>query len=204
MADICLGKADRKDEYGAVQCIFCASGREQAVAGELNRLDGLTAIAATKLKKEWRKGAWQLVQKAMLPGYVFLYMHNTILTPAERAVLQPLRILKYNDGSSLLIGRDRRFADWLWSQGGTVGISKAMRRGDRVEITGGPLAELGGEITKVDGRKQIAKVTIGIERGLNIWLSFEYVEVTGAADNRMRRDGTAGTGSLSGIHLRNL
>ena len=176
MADICLGKADRIDEYAAVQCIFCASGREQDVAGELNRLDGLTAIAATRLKKEWRQGAWQVVQKAMLPGYVFLYMHSTILTPAERAVLQPLRILKYNDGSSLLIGRDRKFADWLWSQGGTVGISKAIRRGDRVEIAGGPLAELGGEITKVDGRKQLAKVTIDIEGGLNVWLSFDYME----------------------------
>lgn len=179
MTDICLGKVDRKDKYSAVQCIFCTSGREQAIAGELNRLDGLTAIAATKLKKEWRQGAWQVVQKAMLPGYIFLYMHNTVLTPAERAVLQPMRILKYNDGNALLTGRDRKFADWLWTQDGTIGISKALRRGDRVEITGGPLAELGGEITNVDGRKQIAKVTIDIEGGLNIWLSFDYVEVIG-------------------------
>lgn len=179
MADIFLGEADRIDEYVAVQCIFCASGREQAVSVELNRLDGLTAIAATKLKKEWRHGAWQVVQKAMLPGYVFLYMHNTFLTPVERAVLQPLRIIKYNDGSTLLTGRDRKFADWLWTHGGTIGISKALCNGGRVEITGGPLAKLGGEITKVDVRKQIAKVTIDIDGGLNVWLSFDYMEAVG-------------------------
>lgn len=173
-----ISKADRKNEYVAVQCLFCASGREHAVAGELNRLDCLTAIAATKLKKEWRQGAWQVVQKALLPGYIFLYMHGLDLTPAERAVLQPLRVIKYNDGSSLLIGQDRKFADWLWKQGGTIGISHALRRGDRVKFIGGPLAEMGEEITKVDGRKRIAKVSIDVGGGLNIWLSFDYVETT--------------------------
>ena len=176
MTDISWGKAYDK-EYTAVYCLFCGSGREQAIAGELNRLDGLTAIAATKLKKEWRQGVWQVVKKLMLPGYIFLYMHNKVPTPAERAVMQTLQILKYNDGSALLIGRDRKFADWLWTQGGAIGISNALRCGDRVEIIGGPLAELGGEITKVDGRKHIAKVTIDIEGGLNVWLSFDYVEV---------------------------
>jgi hypothetical protein len=171
-------------EYDGVQCVFCTTGNETAIAEELSRMDGVTAIVAKKQKKEWRRGTWCEVRKVLLPGYVFLYRHSALLAPAVSAKLQSMRVLKYNDGSTLLIGRDRQFADWLWKQGGVIGISTALHRGSDVEITGGPLAELDGIITRIDRRKQIAKVTLDIAGGLSVWMSFDYADASSFQDTQ--------------------
>ena len=175
-------EVDSADEYNGVQCVFCTTGSEGAIAEELNRMDGVTAIVAKKQKKEWRSGAWCEVRKVLLPGYVFLYRHSALLTPVVNARLQSMCVLKYNDGNTLLIGKDRQFADWLWKQGGVIGISTARHCGSDVEITGGPLAELDGIITRIDRRKQIAKVTLEIAGGLSVWMSFDYTDAGSCQD----------------------
>jgi len=184
MADERSTEVDSECEYDGIQCVFCITGSECAIAEELNRMDGVTAIVAKKQKKEWRRGGWCEVRKVLLPGYVFLYRHAALLAPVVNAKLQSMRVLKYNDGSTLLIGQDRQFADWLWKQGGVIGISTALRSGSDVEITGGPLAELDGIITRIDRRKQIAKVTLEIAGGLSVWMSFDYADADSCQDTQ--------------------
>ena len=174
MQDAQNNRLDFSRDVGAVECLFCFTGREQAVANEVNQSNNVTAVVAAKWKKEWHQGGWRTERKVILPGYVFLYWHDVTPGVLEITTSRFLRVLKYSDGSTLLTGTDKAFADWLWTQNGTIGVSKARRcEGEKLAFSG-PLAQFGGVITLIDRRKQIARITLDIAGGTNVWLSFDY------------------------------
>lgn len=164
----------QEQEYHAVYCVSCLTGYEEVTAQKLRHEDDVTVLAPVKLKKEWRHGGWQQIEKALVPGYVFLYSHVPLQYP-EAVKRYHLHVLTYGDGQSALAGNDLRFADWIWRNHGLLGISKAFCDGAVVKIVEGPLRESGGVITRVDKRKQIAQVALDIG-SLKVWLSFDYIQ----------------------------
>lgn len=169
--------------YTHSYCLFCRTGQEPKVLAELAQGEHVRALFPKRMKTERQKGKWASVEKPMLPGYIFLYTREAGEPAQESAkaltqgLSNVLTVLRYGDGTSALRGRDQAFADWLWKQDGVIGISKAVRIGDRVEIVEGPLKELGGTVKALDAHKRVAKIELNIVGSTQwLWLSFDYID----------------------------
>lgn len=178
-----LGREDEQagsgSRYDRAYCLFCVTGKEQAVADALQSQLGLRALFPTKIKTERRGARWERKIKPLLPGYVFVYATELMGSFYGYKHSLAVRLLHYADGTAELRGGDRRFADWVWMRGGEIEVSKAVRIGERVEIVEGPLKEMQGSITALDKRKRLAKVELNVIGSTQrIWLSFDYIEAS--------------------------
>lgn len=125
-----------------------------------------------------KNGAWTEVLLPLMPGYVFVYSDPDDQQAKEfRSIAPVIRVLRYNDGTDILIGRDLEFAEWIWRLGGQIGAMKAVQIGDRIEIVDGLFKQLRGTVTKMDRRRRTVRVcldTVGTPK--QIWLAYEIVE----------------------------
>lgn len=175
------------DAYG---CIFCLTGAEDAVAGQLRLLAEVSeAFVVKKVQHKSEDGVKSHTERVMLPGYVFFRADESadgyrILRSIDSAI----RLLTYGSHWALR-GDDLTFAKWVFGHDGTLGLSKAYMAGDRVVIESGPLKELEGVIQKVDRHNRNGLVRIEFAgRQINVWLAFELV--TGAKHETDERDAT--------------
>lgn len=157
-------------------CISCRTGRESRAAYLIQEALQIKSIAPVKVKREWRGNRWEQLNLSLLPGYIFAYSDIKLDLRQVDGLPHVLRVLKYADGNSVLCGRDQAFAFWLMRHNGIVGLSSAILQGDRVKVVSGPLKDLAGMITKVDKRRQIAKVSFESFGSVKyFWLSFEIL-----------------------------
>lgn len=157
-------------------CMFCKTGRELAVARDLQReWEGVRACAATIVKRRTRRGVKRLQTEVVFDGYVFFGAPDGFL-PCARPN-DALKILRSSDGDWRLVGYDAWFAEWLLKQDGVIGLSKARKVGDAVQILQGPLKDLEGQIVRVDRRNRSGQVSLSVGgRAINVWLGFEWLE----------------------------
>lgn len=171
------GSKGEKPAYEVVRCLFCLTGREQQVIDEINASGIARAIFPQKVKRLRTRGVFQELSVPLFPGYVFVYS-DTALHPASIAKVQDgLRILRYGDDSDgALVGADRAFADLLWSQDGLIGVMKAVRVGECVEIVDGFFKAFKGRVIAMDKRRQTVKVELDVVGSVRtIWLPFDYM-----------------------------
>lgn len=167
-------------EYSCVRCLFCNTGRENAVARSVEQNGWGRAIFAERIKTIRRDGQTIETFVPLLPGYVFVYSDK--MDTARRDELLGLRsvirVLSYDAGGhDGLTGRDLEFADWLWRVNGRIGLLKALQVGDRIEIVDGILKQLHGTITKMDKRKRTVRIALDTEGAIReIWLAYDVVE----------------------------
>ena len=77
----------------------------------------------------------------------------------------------------MLTGPDRQFADWIWQHGGLIGVLKAIRLGERVEIVDGLFKAFHGKVVQMDRRKQLARIELDILGGTKyLWLSYDCLK----------------------------
>ncbi len=159
-------------------CLFCATGREGAVADKLFHM-GYPALSPVVMK--WRPvgGKLRRVPTRLLPSYVFFDAAQEQDIAWERITALPdvLRVLHYGDGARALRGGDLEFLSWIRRNEGTIDISRAVQVGSRIQFIDGPLKEFGGLVVKVNkNRKQVA-INIGDESLAKlVWCAIEYVE----------------------------
>ena len=158
-------------------CLFCRTGREKDIASVIRITNECEALIPRIEKEECRSGVWERKVKSMLPGYLFIYSDSEFDFDRIKGIDGVLKILRYKDYERDLRGDDRRFADWLYSNGGTFGVSKAIKEGTKIRIVDGPLVKYAGSILEVKRQKRQAKVeiTVGSIRR-EIWMSFEWLE----------------------------
>lgn len=189
-------------EYKYVRCLFCTTGKEEAVARGIEASGHGRALFPQRDKRFLVGRAWVERPVALLPGYVFVYSDE------ERAVYRSfgaaqhiIRVLAYGGGDDRLTGRDREFADWLWRLQGRVGVLKALEVGDRIEIVDGAFKQLRGRITKMDRRRRTVRVELDTSGAIRqLWLAYEIVDRVDADVLRrgMRRDEERGTALEAG------
>lgn len=166
-------------------CLQCATGREAGVARQIQVETGLTALAPTLVRVEWKGKVATRREEVMFPGYVFLYTQNGEM-PRLSNVHHMRRLLAYGERQRQLYGRDAEIARWLFQYGGVIRESRALREGDRIVVVDGPMKDMGGMIKSVNKQRQRASIEFtfeGITR--NVWMAFEWVTSAEEAEYRM-------------------
>lgn len=164
---------------GALGCIFCKTGSEEATARLLNSTPlMIRAFVPKKVEHRSENGVKSKVQKVLFPGYVFFHAEESWVPPMVLYHADYiLRLLRTEEGWQLK-GDDEVFVQWLLDHDGLLDMSQAYQESTRVVIKSGPLKELEGIITKVDKHNRNGLVTIDLfGRKINVWLAFELVDV---------------------------
>lgn len=164
----------RNAAYG---CLFCLTGKENAIARAISEANA--EVRATAVRQEKHKsvdGKKSKVEAILMPGYVFFETPAKMESLSWMPMTDVIRILTY-DGGWKLIGGDERFAKWVFQYDGLLTFSKAYQEGNRVQIVRGPLKDLEGQITRVDRRGRSGQVEVRFDqRTLRLWLGFEWIE----------------------------
>lgn len=163
--------------YECVRCLFCRTGKEEAVVALVEEKGWGRALFAKRMKRLRNGQQWITKPAPLLPGYVFVYSGRAPIPHEAFLGLQDvIRVLQYGPKMDTLMGRDLEFATWLWGLNGEVGIMKAVEVGDRVEIVDGVFKQLQGTITKLDRRRKVVRVSLSTDGAIRqIWLAYEIV-----------------------------
>lgn len=144
-------------------CVFCKTGGEASVAQKINIVDeAVKAIAPMRIIQEKRKGKWEEKEKALLPGYVFVYSEEEFEAYLVRKLTDLYKVLSYDDDVRELVGKDYEYAMWVWRHQGNINPSKVLTQGGNVKVIEGPLIDTCGVIKKLDKHKRRA------------WVEFEF------------------------------
>lgn len=161
-----------------VRCLFCETGTETNVARVIHDSGWGDAIFAQRVRFLKKGKEWKQVNAPLLPGYVFMYTdQQDNLAIDWRRLPHLIRVLRYEDGNELLLGRDLEFADWLWCMNGQIGVVKTVQVGDHVEIVEGMFKELSGRVLHVNQRQRKVFVLLDTPSiSIHTWLAFEQID----------------------------
>ena len=156
------------EDYAEVRCLFCLTGHEEAIVRAVEDKGLGRAIYPRKHKRLRHGMQWEDAYAPLLPGYVFVY--SPALDSAAQSTLAGIQ-------SVILSGADRQFADWVWLHGGLIGVLKAIKLGDHVEIVDGLFKAFHGRVVQMDRRKQLARIELDILGGAKyLWLSYDCLK----------------------------
>ena len=177
-------------------CVNCMASREEDVRDRINRLlaealsDDFLVWLPKKEVKEKRNGKYEIAERPMFSGYLFLYWEGSeekLFPMFElRRIPGLIRFLCYDDGSLALKGKDQDFARWLHMHGGFIRQSKVVySEGQRIHICEGPLKGFDGNVIKVDRHHK--RITLRFDIAGNISdvnFSVEFLDGNMASGSR--------------------
>ena len=174
-------------------CLFCDTMKCEAVAEAVERRYGWRAISPKIVQRKWVKGVAHEEPHTLLPGYIFVYVDAPIEYPRATFRLDHvIRLLGDKDVSYVLQRDDDKFARMILGCGGTVGILKAYREGDRVRLAEGALGGVEGEIIKLERRKARALIRYQFAGATcTTWVGYDLIEDEQKIDLR-EGDGVGG------------
>ena len=172
------GSSPRERAFAYSYCLFCRTGRCDAVALALDRSLPCRAISPKIVRRKWVSGKCLEEIRDCLPGYVFAYFDEPVADPGKLwAQDGVLRLLGQREDGYLLQGEDLRFARMLLEKEGVIGIMKAYEEGDRIRLADTSLPGYSGEIVRVDRHRGRAQVLIRFDdREVKIWVGFDLIE----------------------------
>ncbi|MBR1821999.1 MAG: hypothetical protein IJ769_10300 [Clostridia bacterium] len=159
-------------------CFFCNTVKCALVAAAIRQKFGYDAFSPKIVQRKWIKGTCHEEIRDYLPGYVFVYSEQPITEFREIRLMEGvLRYLGQRDDGYQLMGDDRRFAEMLYANNGTIGIMKAYQEGDRVKLAKDMLGDFEGEIIKLDRRKGRAQVQYNFDgNSYKVWVGYEMID----------------------------
>lgn len=158
-------------------CLSCLTLKEEETRESIMKLleslelEGETTVWFPKKQtREKFRGQYRLVDRPMLPGYLFIYWdgEEEIKFPfyEVRKVPTVIRFLHYDDRSCALKGSDEAFAKWIHMYDGNIGPSKvSFKEGQKIHICSGPLLGFDGNVVKVD--RHHSRITVRFKIGEN-------------------------------------
>ena len=161
-----------------VYCLFCRTQRCGLIAAMLEKQGTCRALFPKILQRERKQGRNVEIMRDLLPGYVFVYSE----TPLDQQQLRPgvqgvIRKLGTEATGYELTGADQAFAMGLLDQQGTINAVRVLKEGDRVTLADPLFMSCKGRITKVDNRKQRARVDFDFENNpCHVWIAFEMID----------------------------
>ena len=172
------GSSPLESGFAYSYCLFCRTGRCDAVAQALQQALPCRAISPKIVQRKWVAGRCEEEIRDYLPGYVFAYFHEPLEDPRKLwAQDGVIRLLGQKEDGYLLKGEDLRFAGMLLAKDGVIGILKAYEEGDRIRLTDASIPGYSGEIIRVDRHRGRAEVLIRFDdREVKIWVGFDLIE----------------------------
>ena len=159
-------------------CLFCLTQRCKVIA-KLMEIRGVDRAFSPQIIRRQRKDG-QNVKRLydLLPGYVFLYSEERLtdyrLFCGMDGVIR--RVGRRDDGYELE-GPDLDFAMQLLEKDGLVGSMTVRREGEDVLLQDPLFNGCQGKITKIDWRKERARVDFVFEKNpCHAWISLENVQ----------------------------
>ena len=159
-------------------CLHCSTVKCAMVAESIRRKLGCEAFSPRIVQRKWIKGKVVEEVHDYLPGYVFVYTQEPIDSfEPIRSMEGVLRCLGERREGYLLGGDDRRFAEMLYDNGGTIGILKAYEEGDRVKLSRDAFGGFEGEIIRLDRRKGRAQIRYTFDQTeYKVWVEYELMK----------------------------
>ena len=171
-----------KSNQEFVYAVFAQAMKQQYVTHELPKFFPCKAINPVLIKRKWIGRECKEITYSLMPGYIFLFSNERMNPGRLRKLDGILSVLKYDDGAYALTEKDEKLARWLLKYDGTIGLSKAIREGDHIQIVQGPLKDNIGSITRVDKHRKRAKIELQFNEVVwPVWMDFEFVELEGAS-----------------------
>lgn len=162
-------------------CIQCKCGHENKLKNLIMELvPGTFVTPVMQQQHRSQNGVKSLINKLMLPGYLFLYSDEP--PPFDRIlrIEQIYRFLRYDGSYSFLLsGDDKSFANWLYNHDGLLGVSKAISVGDETRIIEGPLKDHVGTVHKIDRHNRNICLSITFDSATRlVWLPFVWTRAS--------------------------
>ncbi len=161
-------------------CLRTRTGWETDAANHINLLNReVLALPFLKLSHKSVRGVKSVEQKNVLPSYVFLFTPKDYrLENLDKKFKEGFSFVHYSDTSDILLrNSDLRYARWVFSSSGIIGMSRAIKVNGRVKIIDGPLLSLEGKIKEYSKKNRNCRVeTTLFNRTINVWLPFTYIE----------------------------
>lgn len=159
-------------------CLFCDTMKCREVAEHIRIRFGYETIDPKIIQRKWVKGTAHEAVRTLLPGYIFVYADEKLEYPRETFRLDSvIRLLGDRDEGYTLQGDDLRFARMLRECGGTIGILKAYKEGDRVKLVRDALGGVEGEIVKLDRPKGRAQIQYRFAGTIcKTWVGYDLID----------------------------
>ena len=161
-----------------VYCLFCRTQRCARIA-QLMEIRGIKrAFSPRILQRKRVQGKNEIHYADLLPGYVFLF-HEEKLTDFSVFFGIDGVIRKVGDADEWyeLQGQDREFALQLLEKDGEVGSMQLLKIGQEVTLADPLFAGGRGKVTKIDYRKQRARVDFTFRGNeCHTWVALEDVK----------------------------
>ena len=159
-------------------CLFCRTQRCTRIA-QLMEIRGADRAFSPKILSKYRKEGRNMDrERDLLPGYVFLFSEERIIDYEMFAGIDGvIRRVGRTESGYELEGPDRDFAFGLLEKDGKVGALKMVAVGETVRLEDTLFDGSEGVITKIDYRKERARVDFRFEgNDCHVWIAVERVK----------------------------
>ena len=161
-------------------CLFCRTQRCTRIA-QLMEIRGADRAFSPKILSKYRKEGRNMDrERDLLPGYVFLFSEERIIDYAMFAGIDGvIRRVGRTESGYELEGPDRDFACGLVEKDGKLGALKMVAVGETVRLEDTLFDGSEGVITKIDYRKERARVDFRFEgNACHTWVAIDGLRKT--------------------------
>ena len=140
-------------------CLFCETQKCKYIAFSLEQRGILKSFSPQIIRRQRVKGKNVDTMFDLLPGYVFFFSESQIIESSIfHGVSGIVRRLGSQENGFALTDGDFDFAMNLYNKNGIVGQVTVFKVGDEVKLDDPLFNNCHGKITKIDYRKQRARV----------------------------------------------
>ncbi len=159
-------------------CLFCETGKCDYVARAVMQAFPCCAISPKQIQHTWSKGAPEDRIHDLLPGYVFIYSEEEILSPWKlKKVDRIIRCLRDTSFDYELKGPDEEFARMIYRKDGVIGKTQVTETDGRFTIVDETFQNLQAKILKVDRRYKRMKIEILFANNkVQTWVEYEITQ----------------------------
>lgn len=155
---------EEEDESRVWHAVYVKTGTEEKVREKIAyalKDSNIIPFIPKRCIRERRNGIWRKKIKPLFPGYILI---RGKVTTKDYYILKTvpgiLRVLKGTNGLYRIDPEEIKVISRLMTDGELIGTTTALKQGDSIEITEGPLFGLEGLIQSIDRRKGRVRVNI--------------------------------------------
>ena len=165
-------------------CLFCVTQRCKVIAQLMEIRGAARAFSPQIVRRQRRQGKNEEVRYDLLPGYVFVFSEERMMDYRQFFGMDGVirRVGRQQTGYELE-GPDLDFAMKLLEKDGLVGSMRTYKIGDQVMLQDPLFNGCRGRVTRVDNRKQRARVDFVFDRmDCHTWIALDTMKEPAAPE----------------------